>query len=290
MNKYKKYIQIFIIIFVLLLVSFLYNGGVPSNDKNICNIDNEVVENTVDYTSNSEQLSDVECIEKTHEEKTVETEQAGESAPIGTVDIQNQTKTDFAEEQLFDENLTPADDAKSDSVDDNINTPPDTSDDLNTSVAETLPVDEKEDKSLNNTEHTCTLSVRCDTILDNIAYFNSDKLNLLPEDGVIFPSQNVTFYEGESVFNVLLREMKKNKIHLEFVNTPVYNSAYIEGIANIYEFECGELSGWMYRVNGWFPNYGCSLYKLQAGDVVEWVYTCDLGVDVGGGYSAKNGK
>ena len=38
----------------------------------------------------------------------------------------------------------------------------------------------------------------------------------------------------------------------------------------------------MYKVNGVFPNYGCSKYTLKNGDVVEWVYTCDLGRDVGG--------
>ena len=73
---------------------------------------------------------------------------------------------------------------------------------------------------------------------------------------------------------------------MEFSVTPIYDSAYIEGIANLYEFDCGELSGWMYRVNGWFPNYGCSRYVLQDGDTVEWLYTCDLGEDVGGGYAA----
>ena len=28
----------------------------------------------------------------------------------------------------------------------------------------------------------------------------------------------------------------------------------------------------------------------KTGDKVEWVYTCDLGVDVGGNYSARNGS
>ena len=64
---------------------------------------------------------------------------------------------------------------------------------------------------------------------------------------------------------------------------------YIEGIANLYEFDCGPLSGWMYQVNGWFPNYGCSRYQMQDGDNIAWVYTCDLGNDVGGGYSSRNG-
>ena len=98
----------------------------------------------------------------------------------------------------------------------------------------------------NEGEHTCTLSVRCDSILSNIAWLDPAKVGLVPSDGVIFAEKTVTFYEGESVFNLLLREMKKNKIHMEFENTPLYNSAYVEGIANLYEFDCGELSGWMY--------------------------------------------
>lgn len=149
-----------------------------------------------------------------------------------------------------------------------------------------IPV-EPQDAVITDTAMTCTLSVRCDTILNNIGWLNPEKVELVPDDGVIFPATQVTFYEGESVFNVLQREMKKVKIHMEFENTPIYNSAYIEGIHNLYEFDCGELSGWMYKVNGWFPNYGCSRYQLKDGDVVEWVYTCDLGVDVGGYYAAN---
>ncbi|MBP3359499.1 MAG: DUF4430 domain-containing protein [Clostridia bacterium] len=148
---------------------------------------------------------------------------------------------------------------------------------------------EPQDAVISDKELTCTLSVRCDTILQNISWLDAEKAEIVPEDGVILAEKTVTFYEGESVFNLLVREMKRNKIHLEFVNTPIHNSAYIEGIANLYEFDCGELSGWMYKVNGWFPNYGCSRYQLKAGDKVEWVYTCDLGSDVGGGYGARNG-
>lgn len=144
---------------------------------------------------------------------------------------------------------------------------------------------EPQQAQITETELTCTLSVRCDTAVGK----TSGKESVIPTDGMILPEQTVVFHEGESVFNVLVREMKRNKIHLEFVNTPVYNSAYIEGIGNLYEFDCGELSGWMYRVNGWFPNYGCSRYQLRDGDKIEWVYTCDLGKDIGGGYSARNG-
>lgn len=149
-------------------------------------------------------------------------------------------------------------------------------------VPQGMPVPiEPQTVTISDKELTCTLSVRCDTLLNNIEWLDAEKVELVPKDGVIFAEREVMFYEGESVFNLLLREMKRNKIHMEYSNTPIYNSVYIEGINNLYEFDCGELSGWMYKVNGWFPNYGCSRYQLKQGDRVEWVYTCDLGKDVG---------
>ena len=142
---------------------------------------------------------------------------------------------------------------------------------------------EPEDAEVSDAEYTCTLSISCATILDNMDLCKEEKRELVPEDGWILKPMTVTFYEGERVFNILQRTCKQQKIHMEFENTPVYNSAYVEGIHNLYEFDVGNLSGWMYRVNGWFPNYGCSRYQLQNGDVVEWEYTCELGKDIGGG-------
>ena len=136
----------------------------------------------------------------------------------------------------------------------------------------------------------CTISISCATILDNMDVLDPEKTELVPPDGWILPVQSVTFTEGESVFDVLSRVCRENGIHMEFSNTPIYNSAYIEGIGNLYEFDTGNLSGWMYRVNGWFPNYGCSRYRVSDGDTIEWVYTCDLGYDVGGGYISGGGS
>ncbi|ONI45497.1 hypothetical protein AN641_04055 [Candidatus Epulonipiscioides gigas] len=133
----------------------------------------------------------------------------------------------------------------------------------------------------NTEEINVTFSIICDTLLDNMDILDSSKHNLVPSDGIIYPTKTVEAKEGESVFDLLLRLSVDNKLHMEFVNTPMYGSAYIEGINNLYEFDAGELSGWMYRVNGEFPNYGCSKYELKDGDIVEWLYTCDLGRDLG---------
>ena len=134
-------------------------------------------------------------------------------------------------------------------------------------------------------EKHCTISISCASILNHMDWLNPTKTALVPANGWILGSTDVVFTDGESVFDVLARVCKEHKIHMEFTETPMYQSAYIEGIYNLYEFDCGELSGWMYSVNGWFPNYGCSRYILADGDVISWVYTCELGDDVGGGYS-----
>ena len=144
------------------------------------------------------------------------------------------------------------------------------------------PEDQEVDK---DTAYTCTFSIECSTILNNLSMLEPEKLEMVPFDGVILSEITVVFHEGESVFDVLQRVCTENNIHMEASWTPMYNSAYIEGIHNLYEFDCGALSGWMYKVNGWYPNYGCSRYQLQDGDVVEWRFTCDLGNDIGGGYA-----
>ena len=133
--------------------------------------------------------------------------------------------------------------------------------------------------------YRCTVSISCASILERMGLCSQEQAELVPEDGWLLKPMEVTFREGQSAFDVLQQVCRDNKIHMEFSMTPVYSSAYIEGIGNLYEFDCGEESGWMYAVNGWFPNYGCSQYQLQDGDTVEWVYTCELGKDIGGGWT-----
>lgn len=140
---------------------------------------------------------------------------------------------------------------------------------------------EPENMVIGDDSFTVYLTVRVDNILNNMDMLCREKHELIPADGVIFPLTAVRAYEGESVFNVLQREMRRARIHMVARFTPIFNSAYIEAINNIYEFDVGELSGWMYSVNNWFPNYGASRYLLKPGDVIEWHFTVDLGRDLG---------
>lgn len=133
-----------------------------------------------------------------------------------------------------------------------------------------------------------TITINCATIYDNLETFDKAKREILPENGLIVPATKVEIVQGETVFDVLLKVTKDKRIHMEYVAIPLYKSDYIEGIGNIYEIDAGPLSGWMYKVNNWFPNYGCGRYVLKDGDNIEWVYTCDLGRDIGGDWNDQN--
>ena len=129
---------------------------------------------------------------------------------------------------------------------------------------------------------TCTITIVCDTILDNTDNLNEEKAPFVPKNGTILPKTTVSFAQGDTVFEVLKRVCDATNLQIEYSYTSLYESYYIEGINHLYEFDVGPESGWMYKVNEWFPNYGCSAYTLKNGDDIVWCYTCNgLGADVG---------
>lgn len=133
---------------------------------------------------------------------------------------------------------------------------------------------------------TVWLTIRCDTILDNWEDLEPALRDekYVPADGVILPRTQYVLRKGDSVFEILNRAVRHNQIHMEYqgADMNVYNSVYVQGIHHLYEFSCGPLSGWVYKVNGASPKVGCSRYFPEDGDEIEWLYTCDLGRDVGG--------
>ena len=129
---------------------------------------------------------------------------------------------------------------------------------------------------------TVSLAIRCDTLAADPSKLKDKSLqDYVPADGVILYLPKVKVKKGETVYDVLDRVCRDKGIHMEAVYTPNYGADYIEGINYLYEFDAGEQSGWMYKVNGVFPNYGCSDYVLEDGDSIVWAYTCDMGKDLG---------
>ena len=132
-------------------------------------------------------------------------------------------------------------------------------------------------------DNECTLEIRCDTILNNMDKLTAGKEEFVPESGCILTTSTFEIEEGETVFDILKKACDSSEIPVEYSWTPLYGSYYVEGINNLYELDCGEESGWTYKVDGWFPNYGSSSYKLKGGETIVWCYTCQgLGADLEG--------
>lgn len=129
------------------------------------------------------------------------------------------------------------------------------------------------DKPVTEGDFTVTMSISCETIS------GMEKVNdYIPDDGVILDTTEFSVSEGDTVFDVLMLAPKMYGIAVD--NRGAQGAAYIAGINFLYEFAYGDLSGWMYRVNGEFPEVGCQSYYLHDGDKIEWLYTTNIGKDL----------
>ena len=126
----------------------------------------------------------------------------------------------------------------------------------------------------------CTISVSCVTVLSHMDDLKAGKEAIIPANGWMLGAVNVELQEGDTVFDILQRVTREYGIALEFSISPLYNTAYIEGIGNLYERDCGTGSGWLYAVNGSIPSVGCSDYTVSDGDSIAWLYTCEMGADL----------
>ena len=74
------------------------------------------------------------------------------------------------------------------------------------------------------------------------------------------------------MYDALTDICEENNILLDSQYTPIYETYYVSGIGNLYEFDCGSESGWKYSVNGALPGMGCSRYIIGKGDTMIFFY------------------
>ena len=122
-----------------------------------------------------------------------------------------------------------------------------------------------------NAVGTVTMSITCDILKDK------EKNEHIPEDYVVLKTTEFDLENSETVYDILLEAAKKYNISVEHEGSS--DIVYISGINYLYENDYGDLSGWVYKVNGVLPSVGCGGYELKDGDIIEWCYTLDLGND-----------
>ena len=92
----------------------------------------------------------------------------------------------------------------------------------------------------------------------------------VPSDGWFLEETELLLKENETVYDLLCRAARLYKLQLEHSN-----GSYIKGINHLYEFDCGETSGWSYKVNGVTTSLACCDFVLKDGDKVEWLYVLE---------------
>ena len=115
-----------------------------------------------------------------------------------------------------------------------------------------------------------TLTIRCDKVAGQAKH--------IPADGVLLAETSLPVAEGDTVYTVLTDAARAHGLHMEASGAP--GMMYIHGVGNIYEFDFGDLSGWLYQVNGERLSVGVDQCVLQPGDRVELMYTLELGRDL----------
>ena len=129
-------------------------------------------------------------------------------------------------------------------------------------------------------KHTVTMHIRYDTAVSAGLHEEDRFKGILNQTGVFLPT---TTFEIEpnvtTVFDVLCQA--RDKYSLSVVYNGGVSSPYIEEICHLGQYDIGPLSGWLFSVNDWYPNFASNAYYLQPGDKIKWNYTTDQGKDLG---------
>lgn len=92
--------------------------------------------------------------------------------------------------------------------------------------------------------------------------------------GVILNKSSIEIKSNESALDFTTRLLRENNIGYDL------RTGYIAEIDGQKEFDKGSGSGWMFSINGKYPDVGASSVRLKNGDSIRWLYTYDLGEDI----------
>lgn len=139
-----------------------------------------------------------------------------------------------------------------------------------TTQKKTTQATAKTTKKPESTVSTCTLTIECTAVLDNMSSLKAGHEKYIPDDGYILSNKKMTVSKGDTVYDVLKEACSENGIRLTASNSTF--GIYVSGINNIDEKDCGKNSGWTYWVNGNMPMVTCGKYTVNNGDEIKFSY------------------
>ncbi len=140
----------------------------------------------------------------------------------------------------------------------------------NTAVSDKNSSDENDDKNYIK----CDVTIDCTILLSNMDKLNKNARKYVPDSGKLLDKTSIKIKKGSSAYDVLTAVCKQKKIAYDAEYSAIYKTSYVKGIGYLYEKMAGDMSGWLYLVDGVTPNVGASAYKLKGGEHIEWTYTC----------------
>ena len=122
---------------------------------------------------------------------------------------------------------------------------------------------------------SCTIEIRCDNATARKDTVNPSIASRIPDDGTILEVTTYTGNEGFTVYDVLAAVTAAHNPVIPIVANA--DRSYVSSINNLSEKNVGPQSGWTYRVNGVLPMMAANQYKVKDGDVIKWIYVCQMG-------------
>jgi len=105
------------------------------------------------------------------------------------------------------------------------------------------------------------------------------------EGKTILPRTEVIIEKGDTALDVTKRALREKGIEFE-----TRAGGYMKSIDGLGEFQYGPKSGWMYEINGKFPDISSDDVLVKDGDEIIWRYTLNLGEDIGNIYQGLPGE
>ena len=122
---------------------------------------------------------------------------------------------------------------------------------------------------------SCTIEIRCDNATARKDTVNPSIASRIPDDGTILEVTTYTAVEGFTVYDVLAAVTAMHDPVIPIVANS--DKSYVSSINNLSEKNVGPQSGWTFRVNGVLPMMAANQYTVKDGDVIKWIYVCQLG-------------
>lgn len=123
-------------------------------------------------------------------------------------------------------------------------------------------------------EKVCYITIECKSILEHLGDLKPGHEKYVPSDGYLLRRYRCTYKSGDKAYDILKRSCAAQHIKITAQNTEY--GVYIAGINNIDEKDCGKESGWLYKVNGTYPNITCGEKKVKPNDEILFTYTCEF--------------